>query len=73
MVMEEVVKEVLGKAKDRSEVGGVVQNRECPSHFQWSYQVSQVAATLETMKTSPIVVPEPPSSIYNSITHPTTT
>ena len=64
------VEEVLGEAEDRSEVGGVVQKQECPGHFQWSYQVSQVAATLKTMKSPPIVVPEHPLSIHNSPTHP---
>ena len=33
MVMVKVVEEVLGEAKDRSEVGGVVQKQECPGHF----------------------------------------
>ena len=37
MVVVEVVEEVMGEAKDRFEVGGVVQKQECPGHFQWCY------------------------------------
>ena len=33
MVVGDVVKEVLGKGKDRFEVGGVVPKQECPAHF----------------------------------------
>ena len=71
VVMGEVMEEVLGKGKDRFKVGGVVPKQECPGHFRWSYQVSQVAAALETMRISPIVVPESPPRVHSSPAHPT--
>ena len=73
MVMVKVMEEVLGEVEDRSKVGEVVQKQECPGHFRWSYRASQMAATLETMKISPIVVTESPPTIHNSPTHPTMT